>query len=116
MRPGLFEVEWRSASLKAGKPGATASNGIHRSQIQSPRSSAVDTELRTTSQTERARFDYRLTPQSELRLNSLNVTLILPSPISVGGTFLANGKEAAFSLRREASLPPKGRPQTPVRF
>jgi len=96
MIPGLFEVPWRSASLNAGKPGATASNGVHRGQIHAPSGPAVETELRATAQAAGARFEYRLTPQRELKLNSLNVTLTLPSPVWAGGKFSADGQEAAL--------------------
>lgn len=96
MTPGLFEVPWRSATLNAGKPGATATNGMHRGEIHTPSGSTVDAELRTAAQATGTRFEYRLTPQRELKLNSLNVTLTLPSPVWAGGKFLADGKEVAL--------------------
>ncbi len=96
MRPGLFEVPWRFASLNAGKPGAAASDGVYRGQINAPSGPSVDTELRTTSQAAGGRFEYRLTPQRELKLNSLNVTLTLPSAAWTGGKLSADGKEIMF--------------------
>ena len=96
MRPGLFEAPWRSASLSAGAPGASVTNGLHRGQMHAPSGPAVEAELRTTEQPAGARFEYRLTPRRALKLNSLNVTLTLPSPVWAGGKLSADGKEAAF--------------------
>lgn len=94
MTPGLFEAPWRFATLNAGKSGTTASNDVHRGQIHAPSGAIVETELRTPAQAAGARFEYRLTPQREMRLNSLNVTLTLPSPVWAGGKFSADGHES----------------------
>lgn len=105
LRPGLFEVPWRFASLNAGNPGAPASAGVHRGQIRAPSGATVEAELRTTEEAAGARFAYRLTPRRELKLNSLNVTLTLPSAEWAGGKFSADGKEAAFPAQlREMQL------------
>ena len=105
MSPGLFEVPWRGASLNAGKAGATATNGVHRGEIHAPGGATVDTEMRATAQAGGTRLAYRLTPQREVKLNSLNVTLTVPSPVWAGGKFSVDGKEFTLpALLKEAQL------------
>ena len=96
MSPSLFEVPWRGATLNTGKSGNSVSNGVHRGQIPTPGGAILDAELRTAAQAAGVRFEYRLTPQRDLKLNSLNVSLTLPSPLWAGGKFSADGKETAF--------------------
>lgn len=96
MAPALFEVPWRHASLGSGKPAGTASNGIHHGQIKLPGGGGVKSQLRIDPAGSDFRFHYELTPQRETRLNSLNVTLTLPSQIWAGGAFSADGKQFAI--------------------
>ena len=93
---GLFEVQWQSATMNAGKPGVAATDGVHRGQIRAPGGGVVDVELRVTAVATGGRFDYQLTPQQAVKLNSLHVSLTLPSSIWAGGKFVADGKEGAL--------------------
>lgn len=94
--PGLFEVPWRSASMGAGRPGDAAQGGAHRGQIRAPGGSLVDVELRVAAAANGVRFDYRLTPQREIKLNSLHVSLVLPGANWAGGKFNVDGAEGAL--------------------
>ncbi|MEI7730923.1 MAG: hypothetical protein WCO56_15215 [Verrucomicrobiota bacterium] len=89
---GLFEAPWRSASMSAGKAGEAPQGGVHRGQILAPGGAVVDVEMRVTALANGAQFDYRLTPRQTLKLNSLHISLTLPSPLWAGGSFVADGQ------------------------
>ncbi|MCX6908574.1 MAG: hypothetical protein NTY01_11090 [Verrucomicrobia bacterium] len=98
MTPALFEVPWQFATMSGGKGGEMAKDGVHRGQIRAASGGMVDVELRKTAETAGAHLEYRLTPRSEMKLNSLNVTLTLPTPLWAGGKFIADGKESALPV------------------
>lgn len=89
---GLFEAQWQSATMSPGKAGVAVQGGVHRGQIRAPGGAIVDVELRATTLANGGRFEYRLTPQKALKLNSLHVSLTLPSPLWAGGKFVADGQ------------------------
>ncbi len=105
MTPGLFEVPWQFAAMGGGKAGEAMKDGVHRGQIHAPGGGAVEVELRAAEEAAGVRLEYRLTPQKEMKLNSLNVTLTLPSPLWAGGKFAADGKEGALpAMYKEAQV------------
>ena len=105
MTPGLFEVPWQFATMGGGKAGDAPKDGVHHGQIHAPGGGVVDVELRATEEAEGMRLEYRLTPQKEMKLNSLNVTLTLPSPLWAGGQFEADGKGNALpAMFKEAQV------------
>lgn len=98
MHPELFEAPWQHARLNVGSPGTAGSNGMHRGHIRAPSGALVNTELQVTG----TRFEYRLTPKREMNLNSLNVTLTLPTPTLAGGRFWVDDKEFSFPAQLRA--------------
>lgn len=96
--PGLFEVDWRFAAMSEGPAGQAVEGGVHRGRIRSPGGTLVDVELRAEAAGNGVRLDYRLTPQAEIRLNSLHVSLTLPAAAWAGGGFEADGKAGVLPL------------------
>ncbi|TWT83029.1 hypothetical protein CA13_44920 [Planctomycetes bacterium CA13] len=88
--PGLHEVAWEPATFKEGNWGQTVDDGIHRGTIATKSGTIVDVELRLDAENPTARFAYRLTPRSDIKLNSFFVSLTLPSGDWAGGTFEAD--------------------------
>lgn len=105
LTPGLFEVPWQSASMGEAKPGPTAAAGTpHRGQIRAPGGAIVEVESRIAADQDGARFEYRLTPAAEVKLNSLHVSLELPSAGWAGGRFEADGKSGALPVQRDQTM------------
>lgn len=103
LEPGLFEAVWRGASLSPGKPGATApADGVRRGQIRAPGGALVETELRTVPVANGLRLAYRLTPQKELALNSLHVSLAIPVNQLAGGRYAVDGEQGVFPAQFQA--------------
>ena len=88
--PGLFESGWRYAAMGAAKAGQVFTGGVHRGKITAPGGTAVDVELRLSPQHGRVGLEYRLTPQANIELNSLHVSLGLPARDWAGGSFTAD--------------------------
>jgi hypothetical protein len=101
--PGLFEVEWRFASMTEGRAGQAVEGGIHRGEIHAPGGSVVDVEMRAEAAGNGTRLDYRLTPRAGIRLNSLHVGLTLPASAWAGGGFEADGKTGTLPARFDKS-------------
>ncbi len=98
LTPALFEVPWQFASMSGGKAGEMPKDGIRHGRILAPSGGVVDVELRATEEKAGLRLEYRLTPQKEMRLNSLNVTMTIPSPLLAGGQFAADGKKGTVPV------------------
>jgi len=97
LEPGLYETGWRGASLAPGRPGAAPTvEGIRRGHIRAPGGVPVDTELRTSPVADGLRLSYRLTPQKEIALNSLHVSLAIPVGRLMGGRYVVDSGQAAF--------------------
>ncbi len=88
--PGLFEATWQSASMNARTPSEVNSNGTHRGQITAPGGCQVDCELRVSNDGGVTNLEYRLTPQSNIQLNSLHVAFTLPAANWAGGKYTAD--------------------------
>lgn len=97
--PGLFEAEWKSATLADAPAAQVGKSRVHRGQIQAPGGTVVDVELRVDTAGEGIRFDYQLTPQADIRLNSLHVSLALPTAEWAGGGFRANDKDGTLPIQ-----------------
>jgi hypothetical protein len=98
LTPALFEVPWQFATMGGGSGGEPPKDGVHRGQIRAASGGVVDTELRKTAEAAGVRLEYRLTPRNEMKLNSLNVTLTLPTSLCAGGKFVADGREDALPV------------------
>ncbi|MCU0979637.1 MAG: hypothetical protein MUF25_10785, partial [Pirellulaceae bacterium] len=85
--PGLFETGWKHASLGEGKAGQVLAGDVHRGKISAPGGTVVDVELRLAPDRGRVGLEYRLTPQADIGLNSLHVSLGLPARHWAGGSF-----------------------------
>lgn len=96
LTPGLFEATWKSASMAEGTPGQEAGGDVLRGKIRAPGGAIVEVETRILASKDGAQCEYRLTPQSGIRLNSLHVTLELPSSRWAGGRFEADGKAGSL--------------------
>ncbi len=96
LEPGLFEAVWRGVSLAPAKPGQAAKEGVCQGQIRAPGGGIVESEVRVEPVAGGLRLGYRLTPQSELRLNSLHVAIALPVSRLLGGAFSVDGKSTPF--------------------
>lgn len=94
--PGLFEVDWKSASLNEGNADQTPADGLHHGKIVAPGGTVVDVELRVTQSGDQADFEYRLTPQANIELNSLHVSLDLPARDWAGGEFIADDQRGSL--------------------
>ncbi len=94
MSPGLFEHEWQGATM--GGTAADDGSGVLRGTIRAPGGTIVDCETRVTQAADRARFAYRLTPRSAIRLNSLHVSMSVPASALAGGSFVADGETGSF--------------------
>jgi len=94
--PGLFETGWKHASLGAGKAGQVFSGDVHHGKITAPSGAVVDVELRLSPEGGRVGLEYRLTPQVDMALNSLHVSLGLPARPWAGGSFAADQHSAAL--------------------
>jgi hypothetical protein len=94
---GLFEAEWRSASMGAGSLGTRRpSDNVLRSQIRAPGGGIVDTEMTATPDSSGLRLKYRLTPRQPIALNSLHVDLHVPASLLAGRGYTVDGERAAF--------------------
>jgi hypothetical protein len=98
LTPALFEVPWQLATMGGGKGGEPPKNGVHRGQIRAASGGVVEVELRKAAEAACVRLEYRLTPRKEMKLNSLNVTLTLPTSLWAGGKFGADGREDALPV------------------
>jgi hypothetical protein len=94
--PGLFETGWRHASMGEGKAGQGFAGDVHRGKITAPGGTVVDVELRVSPDRGRVGLDYRLTPQADIGLNSLHVSLGLPARHWAGGSFTADRHSGAL--------------------
>ena len=83
--PGLYEHQWQSSALSEAKAGQVLTGEIHQGKIVSATGKVVEVELQISNDREHARFQYRLTPISDIRLNSLHVSLALPTSTWGGG-------------------------------
>ena len=77
--PGLYEHQWQSSALSEAKAGQVLTGEIHQGKIVSATGKVVEVELQISNDREQARFQYLLTPISDIRLNSLHVSLALPT-------------------------------------
>ncbi len=94
MAPGLFEVEWQGATM--GGTGSDDGSDVLRGTIRAPGGTVVDCETRVKQDGVRARFEYRLTPRSAIRLNSLHVAMSVPAANLAGGSYTADGENGVF--------------------
>ncbi len=88
--PGLFEAGWRQASMGEGRAGQVFTGDVHRGKITAPGGKVVDVELRLSPDQGRVGLEYHLTPQADIALNSLHVSLGLPARHWAGGSFTAD--------------------------
>ena len=88
--PGLFESEWKSATMNDAtkRPGSVP--GKRRNHIVAPSGIEVDVELRFSNEANGLKLEYRLTPRESIVLNSLHVTLELPANEWKEGRYRAN--------------------------
>lgn len=100
LEPGLFEATWRGASLGPGKLGQAPADGLCRGQIRAPGGTVVETQTRFTPVEGGIRLQYKLTPQADIHLNSLHVTLGIPERLLAGGQYTADGAKGAFPVQR----------------
>lgn len=96
LTPGLFEAGWRNASLGAARPSDPAHPDVRVGEIRAPSGKAVASELRATRIDGGLRLAWRLTPEADLALHSLNVSFDLPADVLAGGRYAADADRGAF--------------------
>lgn len=96
--PGLFEATWQGASLSPGRPGAGTEGNVARGTIRAPGGAVVDSELRIRPQAQGLALAYRLTPRSEVKLNSLHVAFSIPATMLAGGSYVADEQRGGFPV------------------
>ncbi|HEX2948751.1 MAG TPA: hypothetical protein VHV83_04160, partial [Armatimonadota bacterium] len=105
LEPGLFEHEWRSMSIQPAPIGATVQNGVCRSKIVSPNGVSVDAVTKIEQVTNGLHLNYQLTPQKDVRLDSLHVSIPFPVASLIGGKFTADEATKPFPAEvKEAGL------------
>jgi hypothetical protein len=95
LTPGLFEAEWRSASLGTGK-AAEGRENVRIGQIKAPGGTIVDCEVTASSVTGGLRLAYKLTPRGQITLNSLHVSMDFPIGVIAGGAYAADGTQGTI--------------------
>ena len=98
LTPALFEVPWQFATMSGGKAGELPVDGMRHGLIHAPGGGVVEVELRATADPAGLRLEYRMTPRKEMKLNSLNVTMTVPSAFLAGGQFTADGKAGVLPV------------------
>ncbi|MHC4201952.1 MAG: PA14 domain-containing protein, partial [Planctomycetota bacterium] len=95
--PGLYEKQWRGASMGASTQGEPAKpGGVLRGTIRAPGGGIVDCELRARPEDAGVRFAYVLTPRSRMDLNSLHVSMAFPIAVVAGGAYVADGERGTI--------------------
>jgi len=98
--PGLFEKEWRGASLSDAPRGA-AGGVVGRGTIQSPGGTRVQSEVEEDIAPDgaSATLKYHLVPQADVFLNSLHVSMDFAEAVLVGGEYEADGQRGTFPAK-----------------
>ena len=82
-----------------GKAGQGFAGDVHRGKISAPGGTVVDVELRLSPDQGRVGLEYRLTPQADIGLNSLHVSLGLPARHWAGGSCTADRRSGALQTQ-----------------
>ncbi len=96
LTPGLFEHDWQFAAMNEANASQILTGEIHQGQIVSASGKVVKVELQISTDSEPPRFQYRLTPIRDIRLNSLHVSLALPASTWGGGKVTVDKTTKAF--------------------
>lgn len=99
---GLFESGWRGAGLAGSVSGQQPTPELQTGRIVTEGKQEVSCELRPEIGEGSLTLRYRLTPKSEMKLNSLHVTLELPEAVLAGGSFVADGVAGQFPFEEGA--------------
>jgi len=96
LSPGLFESGWRPASDVTRASDAVPADGSRTGLLKAPGGARVTCLLRSEAVADGLQVQYQLTPQQDVRLNSLHVCLNLAAARAIGGQYLADGAAAQF--------------------
>ncbi|HEX2949693.1 MAG TPA: hypothetical protein VHV83_09015 [Armatimonadota bacterium] len=92
LEPGLYEDGWKSTTIQPNLSATgTPQDGICRSSITAPSGVIVDSVVTITPVPNGLHLLYQLTPQKDVRLNSLHVSIGMPTPKLLGGQYIADG-------------------------
>ncbi len=90
--PGLFENGWRQATYR-GDRRAPKEGEPYKGTIRSPSGIIVDCSIQAVANELGVSLSYVLTPQKDIRLNSLYVGFDLPIRMMSGRNFEADGRK-----------------------
>ncbi len=90
LEPGLFAAEWRGMSAI---PSKTTSDdpAVALGMIRVSDQAVVDTKLRATAADGALDLHYTLTPQADMKLNSLHASFSFPEAFLRGATYTIDG-------------------------
>lgn len=94
--PGLYEKEWRGATLGGPVSRERVAPDLRVGRIRAPGGTVVDCELRPQVTEDGVTLSYRLTPRADVFLNSLHVSLDFPASVLRGGRYVADGDAGPF--------------------
>ncbi|MCK4284482.1 MAG: hypothetical protein KAX44_09215, partial [Candidatus Brocadiae bacterium] len=89
--PGVFETTWRLGTFSAGEPGPEGTN-VQQGKVRMPSGAVVDCTLRSAPIAGGVRLAYRLTPRSEITVNSTHISMDFPIDLVAGGEFVVDGE------------------------
>ncbi|MBI3922130.1 MAG: hypothetical protein HY318_11985, partial [Armatimonadetes bacterium] len=98
--PGLFEKEWRHAALAGPNLRDPVSREVRHGGINAPGGTRAVTELRPQILSDGVRLRYRLTPQSDIYLNSLHVSWDFDETTGTGAKFVADDAKGEIPEKR----------------
>ncbi len=116
--PGVFETTWRPGTFSAGEPGPEGTN-VQQGKVRVPSGAIVDCTLRSAPIAGGVRLAYRLTPRSEITVNSAHISIDFPIGLVAGSRFVVDpivgmipilhgGTRLSSALARSARIPVRG--------
>jgi len=96
IQPGLFEADWRGAGLGSPASWDDTDKEVRRGRIKTPSGVWVDCELRPEARDDSAVLRYRVTPEKDVELNSLHVSIEFAESVIAGGSYAADGDTGSF--------------------
>ncbi len=95
--PGFFDENWNHTQLlpaeKEPPSAAEKGNDSHPGRIRTKSGVIIQTETKASGAPGELALAYTLTPQSDVRCNAMNVEMMLPAHLAIGGSFRVDGGE-----------------------
>ena len=99
LEPALHEAGWKAASLSPSPASGARQPGLMRGFIRAPGGVVVDSEIRMIPIPQGVRLACRLTPQRDVALNSLCMSLTLPASMLAGGSCVVDGQRVPVPVQ-----------------